>query len=139
MDEFESIRNAKDDFKERRKKADWIVNMAAILSAISWGVAIMVWFVLEAASPEREMTFIASILRVHFDSPTQIRAYWDTALLPIAFSLLILALATCATGFVFNKMRMRRRTDKYRKSIFILGGITIIGLVVFILQFGLPF
>ena len=139
MDEFEKIRAAKDLYQERRKKSDWIVMMATILSIISWAVVIAVWFVLEAASPDREMRFVTSLMQVHFDSPVHIREQWDAAMLPMAFLLLIVALAFCIAAFVFNKLRMRRKTDKYRKSVFIIGGITIIGIVAFLIRFGFPF
>ena len=140
MNEFDSIRNAREiDYQERRKKSDWMVKMAAILSITSWAVAIAVWFVLEAASPERETRFITSLMQVHFDSPVAVRTQWDATLLPIAFGLLIAALLLCIAAFTFNKLRMRRKTDKYRMSIFIIGGITVAGIIAFLIRFGLPF
>jgi len=125
-----------DNFQERRRKADWITKMATILSLLSWVVAIAVWAVLESASPEREMTFITSFLRETMGAETRIRDYWDATLLPVAFWLLVLALAICVTAFVFNALRMRRKTDKYRKSIIIIGAITLIGIVLFLVRFG---
>ena len=57
----------------------------------------------------------------------------------VAFFLLIAALAICVIAFFFNKARMRRKTDKYRKSVIIIGAITIIGVVLFLVRFGFPF
>ena len=140
MNDFENIRSAKAGaYSERRKKEDWMVKAAAILSVIAWGVAIAVWYVLEAAAPEREMRFITSLMETRFDTPTAVRQYWDAALLQSAFGLLAAALIICVIAFIFNKMRMKRKTDKYRKSIFILGGISIIGIIAFLIRFGLPF
>jgi len=141
MKDIDEIRKSKGfgTYQERRKKEDWIVKMATILSLVAWAIAITVWFVLSAASPEREMRFITSLLQTHFASPVHVRYYWDAALLPLAFGLLVAALAVCTVAFAFNKMRMRRKTDKYRKSIFILGGVTAIGLVAFLIRFGMPF
>ena len=123
-------------FQERRRKADWITRMATILSLVSWTIAFAVWVVLESASPEREMTFISSLITVHFDAETSIRDYWDETLLPLAFGLLVASLIVCISAFIFNAMRMRRKTDKYRKSIIIIGAVTVIGIVLFLIRFG---
>jgi hypothetical protein len=140
MSDFETIRTSGSyNYIERRKKEDWMVKAATILSLVAWAFAIAVWFVLEAASPDREMRFITSLTQIHFDSPIYIRQQWDDALLAVAFGLLVAALIICIIAFVFNKMRMRRKTDKYRKSVFILGGTTIVGIVAFIIRFGLLF
>jgi len=112
--------------------------MATVLSLIAWAASIAVWVVLDAASPEKEVAWFTSIGRVR-GVEIEIRDYWDTTLLPIAFGLLIAALAICVIAFFFNKMRMRRKTDKYRKSIMIIGAITVIGVVLFLFRFGLPF
>jgi hypothetical protein len=113
--------------------------MATALNLVAWAVGFAVWIVLEAASPERDMRFISSLLQVHFDSEVVVRNRWDTTLLPLAFGLLLAGLGICVLSFLFNKMRMRRKTDKYRKSIFIVGGVTIAGIVGFLIRFGLPF
>ena len=140
MSDFDRIRSmGASEYLERRKKSDWIVKMATILSLISWAFAIAVWAVLEAASPERNYEFITSFFSSRLDAQIQIRSYWDTTLLPIAFLLLVASFAICLAGFIFNKMRMRRKTDKYRKSIIIIGIITILGIAVFLVRFGWPF
>ena len=118
-----------ESFQERRKKADWVINMATALSVVSWFVAFGVWLLLDMAAPEREDFFS----RVFGGT---VRGYWDTSLLPIAFILLVISFLTCVGAFIFNMMRMRRKTDKYRKSIIIVGIITIVGIVMFLLRFG---
>ena len=119
------------DFNERRKKVDWVVRMATIMSFISWVVAFGVWVVLYSAQPEKENMFSR-----YFN--IEVRDYWDASLLPLAFILLLASLGICVGAFIFNMQRMRRKTDKYRKSIMIIGAITIIGIVLFLVQFGLP-
>ena len=125
-------------FQDRRKKADWIVKMATILSLIAWCVAIAVWVVLDAASPEREVAWFTSIGRLR-GVEIVIRDHWDATLLPVAFGLLLAALAICLLAFFFNKIRMKRKTDKYRKSVIVIGSITVLGIILFIVRFGLPF
>ena len=126
-------------FQERRKKADWMVKMATILSLVSWAVVIAVWVVLDAASPEKEWQFISSIIKQHYDVQTTFRSYWDKTLLSVGFILLVASLAVCLVAFFFNKLRMKRKTDKYRKSLFVIGAITIVGIVAFLFRFGWPF
>lgn len=117
-----------DSFQERRRQADWVISAAAILSLISWIVAFSVLLVLELAAPEQENFF------THTFNGT-VRATWNETLLPLAFVLLIFAVIACAAAFVFNAMRMRRKTDKFRKSIIIIGLMTVVGLVAFTIRF----
>jgi len=143
MSDFDRIRSmGSSDYQERRRKVDWVVKMATILSLVSWLNAIAVWFVLDFASPERE-TFFSSLARsnrtIFGSQETVIRTEWDGPLVLIAFIMLIVSLAVCVAAFFFNKARMRRKTDKYRKSIIIIGAATIVAIVVFLFTFGLPF
>ena len=114
---------------ERRKKADWIVRMAAIFSILSWVVAFTVWIFIDQASPEKGHMFTSAY-------NVAVREHWDETFLPLAFGLLIAALLLCIMAFFFNKLRMRRKTDKYRKSIITIGVITIVGIVMFVIRFG---
>ena len=113
---------------DRRKKADWVVKLATILSLVSWVVAFLVWVVLDRASPEKEQLFSR-----YFD--IAVRDYWNTSLLPVAFALLVTSLCICIFAFFLNMLRMKRKTDKYKKSIIIIGVITIVGIVLFIIRF----
>ena len=140
MSDFDRIRSmGVPDYLDRRKKVDWVVRMATVLSIISWVFAFAVWIVLEEASPEKNRKFITSFLSSRLDVQVQIRSYWDETLLPIAFLLLVASFVVCLVAFFFNKLRMRRKTDKYRKSIIIIGIVTFVGIVVFLFRFGWPF
>jgi len=118
------------EFVERRKKVDWVVRMATILSVLSWVVASAVLFVLDRASPEKEHMFTRMF-------GVTVRGYWETPLLSIALILLIGSLGICIFAFIFNMLRMKRKTDKYKKSILIIGSLTILGIVFFIIRFGI--
>ncbi|MCL1843956.1 MAG: hypothetical protein FWF79_09090 [Defluviitaleaceae bacterium] len=116
-------------FHERRRQADWVVNGAAILSVLSWIVAFTVLLVLEMASPDGMEGFTRTFGGIP-------ETTWNYTLLPAAFILLIFALISCIAAFIFNAMRMRRKTDKYRKSILIIGAFTFVGLIAFTVRFG---
>ena len=113
----------------RRKKADWVTKMATILSFVSWVVAFVVLIVLDRAQPEKHHLF------TRFYN-TEVREYWESPLLSVALMLLIAALAICIFAFIFNMLRMKRKTDKYKKSIIIIGGVTVIGIAFFLFSFG---
>jgi len=124
-----------DSKKERRKKPDWVSRMATILSLSAWTIMLAVWVVLEAASPDREMMFINTFFNAHFGTAGFGRARWDYSLVYTAYILLLVSLGTCVVAFLFNKMRMKRKSDKYKTSIFVIGGITIIAIIAFMIRF----
>ena len=117
-------------FVNKRKQADWVVNAAAVLSVIAWVFAFLVTLVLDLASPERDNFF------TNFLGDGTVRAEWDTTLLPIGLILLVVSFLCCVAAFMFNMMRMRRKTDKYRKSVIIMGLLSLAGIVFFVVRFG---
>jgi len=116
--------------RNRRLKPDWVVNAATILSVLSWGIAFAVWLIIDQASPVRTQFF------ENFTGTAALSQQWNTALLPTALVLLIVSFVICVIAFFFNMARMRRKTDKYRKSIIIIGAVTLVGIVAFLLRFG---
>ena len=138
-DQITEILNKRDEAEktDRRRKSDWVSKMATILSLLAWCIMIAVWIVLESASPERGMRFTQTFFQVHFgtDAASTIRTRWDHTLVYIAYILMLVSMGTCIIAFIMNKMRMKRKTDKYKKSIFIVGGITIIAFVAFMIRF----
>ena len=126
----------KEEDKERRKKKDPVSRMATILCLGAWAVMIAVWVVLETASPDREMMFINSFFEAQFGVAGQGRARWNYSLVYTAYILFLVSLGACAIAFVLNMMRMKRKGDKYKKSIFVIFGITVIAFIFFLIQHG---
>ena len=114
---------------DRRRQADWVVKAATVLSVLSWVVAFMVTLMLDIASPERDNLF-SSLMG------GAVRGEWDTTVLLGAFIMLVISLVCCIVAFLFNMKRMRRKTDKYRKSEIIMGLISMAGIIFFIINFG---
>ena len=115
-------------FQEKRRQADWVVNAASALSVASWLVAFSVLLLLDIASPERA-DFFSNVFEGN------LRTAWNLPILYAAFILLILAIISCIAAFIFNMMRMRRKTDKYRKSIIVIGLVTVVGFIFFTMRF----
>lgn len=114
---------------ERRKNADWMVKGATILSIISWILTISALLTLDVAAPTRENLF------THLMGGAE-RITWNEITLLITFSLIVISILSCIGAFIFNMLRMRRKTDKYKKSIIIIGLMTLVGFVVFMIRFG---
>jgi len=128
----------KEKNKDRRQRKDIITRMATILSLCAWTIMIAVWVVLELASPERGMMFTQTFFEWHFgtDATGAIRVRWDRQMVYLAYVLMLASFGTCLFAFLFNRMRMKRKSDKYKKSIFIIAGITAIAFVAFLIRFG---
>ena len=120
----------KQTFMNRRRQADWVVNAAAALSVVAWAVAFFVVLVLDIASPERD-NFFTNVL-----GDGMVRTEWDATILPVGLVLLVLSFLCCVAAFMFNMMRMRRKTDKYRKSVIFMGLTTLVGIVFYVISFG---
>jgi len=138
-DEINNIINKRDEEekKDRRQRIDWVSRMATILSVLAWIIMIAVWVVVDTASPDKGMRFTQTFFDVHFgvDASNVMRTKWNDTLLIIAFVLQLVSIGTCLIAFLFNKMRMKRKSDKYKKSIFVIGGITILAFIAFIIRF----
>ena len=124
----QNIRKGETRFIDSRKKADWVTHMATILSAVSWVIAAIVWFVLDQAQPEKAHMFTR-----YFD--VAVRESWNYSFIPLVLVLLNVSLLSCVAAFIFNVLRKRRKTDKYKKSVIIIGLITLVGMVVFLVRF----
>jgi len=121
--------------QNRRKKKDWVTQMSTIMTFVAWATMLVVWVIMEAASPEVEWAFLAGFGRVHFGMEPVLRQRWDFALVYIAYILLISSIGMSAIALVFNLMRKRRKTDKIKKSVIFTGGLTVVILAIFLFNF----
>jgi hypothetical protein len=122
--------------QKKKKKTDLIGSTATILSIVAWVIVLAVWLVLEAAAPERERRFITSFFDVQFGTAPSIRARWDYTLVYVAYVLMLASMGICAIAFVLDRFRVRHKTGKYKKSIWVIGGITVVAFVIFLIRFG---
>ena len=120
---------------EKRKRTDWVTRMATILSAVSWFIAFAVWIVLDQAQPIKETFLTRSTYSKEDGSKVEFPKEWDESLLTIALVLLVASLVICVSAFIFNMLRMKRKTDKYKISIIVIGCITGAGLALFLNRF----
>lgn len=123
------IDDGKRPVNDRRRKKDWVSRAVPIISIIGWATAIFALFLLDRASPPMD-NFFSRFFGV------TLRTAWNASLLRTALVILILVFVVCVVGFLFNMTRMRRKSDKYNKSIITLGILALVGIVFFLIQFG---
>ena len=137
-DQIMALVNKRDDEEKkdrRRKKPDAVGRMATILTLGAWSIMFAVWAVIDRAAPQKGMMMINTFFDVHFGVAGQGRTGWDRSLIYVAYLMILFSLGSCLIAFVLNLMRRKRKTDKFRLSIIIIGAITIIVLVIFLINF----
>jgi hypothetical protein len=109
---------------ERRQKNDWVVRIISVFSIVGWVASATMLVFLDWAKPEKS-NLITRYLRVFVPSST-----WNSSLLRIALGIQVVVLVVCVVGFILNMRRHRRKSDRYNRSLIILGiiSLTIIGL-----------
>jgi len=116
--------------KDRRQKRDWVTRMPTILSLLSWMLLAAVWIIIDQASPPKAYGWLS-----FFDGYSTPTGRWDRGLVNISYILLMVSIGLCLIAFGFNKMRKRRKTDKYRLSVFFVGIVSVVALVAFLMFF----
>ena len=114
---------------ERRRRKDWVSKSIGIISGIGWVLSIVSLLLLETASPDKS-NFFSRFLGA------PVRGSWNSTVLMISFVSLVTVFAACALGMVFNILRHRRKSDRFNRSIIILGIASIIGIALFLVRFG---
>ena len=134
-DDIMKIINERDEKeKERRKRTDLIGRVVTLLSTLAWVAMIAVWVVLDYAAPDRDYGWL-SFFYVNFGAEPSTRTRWDFTLVNAAYILILVSLGICAIALVLNRLHKKRKGDKLKKSVFIIGGITVIGFIVFLIRF----
>ena len=119
-------------FRNRRRQTDWVVNAAAVLSVLAWVFAFVVLLILDIASDRVALPGVQAALGGEARTTN-----WNIVLLrQIGLIVLVFSFLCSVAAFMFNMMRMRRKTDKYRKSVIIMGLITLTGIVFYVIRFG---
>lgn len=116
------------EFVERRKGKDVVSRVISIIAVVGWAIAIGTILLLDRARPESATYFDRLFGNV-------VRSSWNAGLLRFALIALIAALCICIIGFVLNMTRHKRKTDKYNKSIIVVGCFSAVALVWFLFSF----
>jgi len=123
-----SMEEKSKNFVERRKGPDLLLKLINVIVFFSWLLIIAILTITAKAGPE-SATFFDRLLQV------DIRNTWDAGLAQYMFYLMLVLLLLCVLGIAFNAARHRRRSDRYRISLFIMGGASVIGIIVYLISF----
>ena len=132
----------KRDEEERRerlkKKKDYRLIIAYTMSLIALFIMGTVWVILETAAPDRDMMFFRTFFTVHdqhFTVDPSFRHTWNKSLLYVAYVLQLISMGLCLIASTINILHIKPKYGKFRITIFIIGGITLIAFVFFLIRF----
>lgn len=131
MNEYKrrNIKNDLNEFTDRRhRKKDWVVYAVSVTSAIGWIFVIFAFTFLNKAKPMQENLF-TRILKF------KVNSNWNHSILYLSLFWMIFALLFCILGFIFNMRRHRRKTDRFNRTIIILGIISLLFLSILLWKF----
>ena len=119
--------------RERRRRGDKIVSAAVITNALAWCVAFISWILFDMGAE-----YEAGWFNIWFQVEVPVNPLTET-LLPISFWLLVGSLSLAAASLILNRMRMNRKDDKYRKSVFVIAAIVLYAIINFFVNYGTDF
>ena len=114
---------------ERRKKADWVTRTVTITALFAWALTITALILWRYATPPGTNIFAEYVGAggVGRRATGVNVTYMRTALTSLVISFFI-----CLTGFFANLTRLKRKHDRYNKSVIILGIASFIGSILFL-------
>ena len=113
---------------ERRKGPDILVKSLRWFGFIGWFLMVMALIIFEKAKPKTTILF-----RKVLDVSPNIRTYWDRELVRYIFYLMIVGFTLSVIGLIFNALRHRRKSDNYRLYLILLGIVSLIGMLIYLL------
>ncbi len=113
---------------DRRKGPDPWVKALEWLGVFGWFLMFAALFIIDRAKPESE-NFLIKATKVEASTT------WDQELTTALFYLMIFGLCISIIGIAINSRRYRRKDDRFRITLIMLGIISIFGIIKYILPF----
>ena len=113
---------------ERREGPDIIVKSLRWFGFIGWFLMVVALIIVEKAKP-RTTNLFSTI----FDADPNLRTYWDRDLVHYIFYLMIVGFTLSVAALVFNALRHKRKSDTYRLYLILLGVVSFIGMLIYLL------
>jgi len=134
VDQRPSEEKYKPSVRIRRKGPDFLVGAVTIFSALSWGLAIGAITMIDKAGP-RVLSASDRVFRNSGVIPPK-SVHWDEVYLRVSVFLMGGILAACFGGLLINSRRMKRKEDRWSKSLIGLGVLSFLSLVLMAYWFG---
>ncbi|MDY6836792.1 MAG: hypothetical protein SWH78_02355 [Thermodesulfobacteriota bacterium] len=113
--------------QRRRKGPDFWFRSIRWLAVIGWLIMTGALFIPTVAKPDHKGN-IAKLAE-------GLRTTWDLELMKYFFYCMIVGLCISIAGFVINTKRHRRKSDEYLISLILLGFVSIVGMVTYLITF----
>ncbi|MBO1224874.1 MAG: hypothetical protein JYX80_10655 [Candidatus Scalindua sediminis] len=107
---------------DRRKGPDPLVKALEWLSVFGWLLMFAALFIIDRAKPQSE-NFLIKATKVEASTT------WNQELTSALFYLMIFGLCISIIGIAINSRRYRRKDDRFRITLIMLGVISIFGII----------
>jgi hypothetical protein len=106
----------------RRIGPDSVIKAIKGIVGFSWILVIIIFIMFSFAEPGFEVKMIGSSSKG-----------FDRSILKYAFYLMIFQALFCSLGIIINTTRLKRKSDKLYLSLILLGSISVIGIVLYLI------
>ncbi len=113
---------------DRRKGPDPWVKALEWLGVFGWLLMFAALFIIDRAKPQSENILVNA-------AKVEASTIWNQELTNALFYLMIFGLCISIIGIVINSRRYRRKDDRFRITLIMLGVISIFGIIKYILSF----
>lgn len=113
---------------KRRNGPDFWIRLVQWVGGLSWLILLIALSILEKAQPKEESLF--SRLKHH-----ELRTWWDLELASYFFYIMILLFSLSLFTLLINSKRLKRKGDRLNLSVIIIGFISFIGSVLYLIYF----
>ena len=121
------LKYMKDGILQKRKGPDILMRSLTWLAVLGWFLMYVVLMVLNKAKPKSESSFD------RINGAEVLIPPWNPVLIQYIFYLMIAGLCISIIGMILNIKRHRRKKDKYRMSLIVLGVISLLGIIFYLI------
>ena len=120
---------------EHKEMPVLVAKIPTLLCLLSWVALFSVWVLISVAKPD-SVTMFTHIQNMNSRFSAQsFRSNWDIGVLWIAFSLMLVSLASGIAALVINILRYRNKTAKLKTSIIVNCSIMVLAAVFFMISY----
>ncbi|MBU1864610.1 MAG: hypothetical protein KKH94_13195 [Candidatus Omnitrophica bacterium] len=120
-------RNGQERRIERRKGPDVLMKSLSWIGGVGWLLMLGAMIILHVAKPKTKGFFDR-----YYHITKGFRPNWDTELTRYIFYIMIVGLCLSVIGLIINKTRHRRSDDTYRINLMVIGVISLMGIIIYL-------
>lgn len=113
---------------KRRRGPDFLIRFVQWVGGLSWLVLLTAMVILEKAQPQ-EIPYFSRLMHQEY------RTWWDLELAQYFFYIMVFLLLLSLFTLLINSRRLKRKYDKLNISVVIIGLISLIGIILYLIYF----